>query len=167
MKLMPRGVRRLSADRPIPRKRWLLVLVLVVIVATAAVWFVFFHNKNKPLDKRTYFYNYSVQLTKDSLAKKDYVTANNACLETGNKAYFDKNYDQAISLLQDCISKIPTDKVSWLTYLTLAAAAKQKSDNNLELQALKKALAQAQLPGSDSDQTYITYMQNRIKQLGG
>jgi len=167
MKLMPRGVRRLSADRPMTKKKWVMAAAVVLIVTGAIIWLTVFHSQNKPVDKATYFYDYNVQLTKDSLAKKDYVNANGACLETSSKAYNEKKYDQAISLLQDCISKMPVDKVSWLTYLTLANAAKQKSDNKLELQSLKNALTQAKLADSDADQIYLSYMQNRIKQLGG
>ena len=152
----------------IPLKIKRLLLITAVVIAGIAIWLIFFH-KPTPVTVKTAntFIIYQSKQLDTALQKGDYETANADCIAIGANTTVASGLDNAISSYQGCIQRLPANKVDWSTYIALAQLAKKKGDNQLELNSLKQAQARIKATNADVSADTNTYIQSRIKQLGG
>ncbi len=166
---MKQSLRRLRAFSVNGRNIIFIFLVLILISGAILAW-KDHHSSRKnsnpakanPAPTLTEQKTAAAKFANDSLQKKDYDSAVQGYIAESNTAFYQKNYQQAKTVLQDCIKNVPDVNVPWYAYSSLATIAKQLNDTALEKTSLQTAIQKASAVDSGVPVATVSSLQKNL-----
>ncbi|HEX5448054.1 MAG TPA: hypothetical protein VFW90_02530 [Candidatus Saccharimonadales bacterium] len=162
-----------SGEKLKPKKGLTIGIVLVLVLGVGG-WLIYNHYNNHPKSKPS---NTVVQLTTEqkntiltktaqgALNSKDYRQAVNSYLTASSNSFYDKDYTKALSVLRECITKIPNKYLDWQFYETVALTSKAAKNMALEKSSWQTTLKKAQTPGSGATSKDISLIKDALQGL--